>query len=57
MESLRQRVEDVLLNRRPDATERLVEFAEQYKARRTALGRSLRDAARELAQVKKSKPF
>jgi len=31
--------------------------AEQYKARRTALGRSLRDAARELAQVRKSKPF
>ncbi|MEO1766578.1 methionine synthase [Thiobacter aerophilum] len=28
---LRQRVEDVLLNRRPDATERLVEFAERYK--------------------------
>lgn len=28
---LRERVEDVLLNRRPDATERLVEFAERYK--------------------------
>lgn len=28
---LLERVEDVLLNRRPDATERLVEFAEQYK--------------------------
>src|SRR5580698_3523208 len=29
---LLERVEDVLLNRRPDATERLVAFAEQYKA-------------------------
>ncbi|MGH8678654.1 MAG: methionine synthase, partial [Burkholderiales bacterium] len=29
---LLERVEDVLLNRRPDATERLVEFAETYKA-------------------------
>src|SRR5262249_56884626 len=30
---LRERVEDVLLNRRPDATERLVEFAETVKRR------------------------
>lgn len=29
---LLERVEDVLLNRRPDATERLVEFAEQFKS-------------------------
>jgi 5-methyltetrahydrofolate--homocysteine methyltransferase len=29
---LRERVEDVLLNRRPDATERLVSFAESVKA-------------------------
>src|SRR5512142_2801391 len=28
---LRERVEDVLLNRRPDATERLVRFAEKIK--------------------------
>jgi 5-methyltetrahydrofolate--homocysteine methyltransferase len=28
---LRERVEDVVLNRRPDATERLLEVAEQYK--------------------------
>ncbi len=28
---LRERVEDVLLNRRPDATERLIEFAETFK--------------------------
>jgi 5-methyltetrahydrofolate--homocysteine methyltransferase len=30
---LRQRVEDVLLNRRDDATERLIEFAENIKAK------------------------
>jgi 5-methyltetrahydrofolate--homocysteine methyltransferase len=30
---LLERVEDVLLNRRPDATERLVQFAETYKAK------------------------
>jgi 5-methyltetrahydrofolate--homocysteine methyltransferase len=30
---LKQRVEDVLLNRRPDATERLVELGEQLKTR------------------------
>jgi 5-methyltetrahydrofolate--homocysteine methyltransferase len=29
---LLEHVEDVLLNRRPDATERLIEFAESYKA-------------------------
>jgi 5-methyltetrahydrofolate--homocysteine methyltransferase len=30
---LRERVEDVLLNRRPDATERLVQFAERVQAK------------------------
>ncbi len=30
-EELRERVEDVILNRRPDATDRLLEIAEQYK--------------------------
>jgi 5-methyltetrahydrofolate--homocysteine methyltransferase len=30
---LRERVEDVLLNRRPDATERLIEFSETVKAK------------------------
>ena len=29
---LRERVEDVVLNRRPDATERLVTFAESFKS-------------------------
>ncbi|MCL6523491.1 MAG: methionine synthase [Thermoflavifilum sp.] len=32
-EELRQRVEDVILDRRPDATERLMEYAEQVKAK------------------------
>ncbi|MEV8519642.1 methionine synthase [Dyella marensis] len=31
---LRERVEDVVLNRRPDATERLLEIADNYKARK-----------------------
>ncbi|GLQ51156.1 methionine synthase [Dyella flava] len=31
---LRERVEDVVLNRRADATERLLEIADQYKARK-----------------------
>ncbi len=30
-DELRERVEDVILNRRPDATERLLEIADQYK--------------------------
>jgi 5-methyltetrahydrofolate--homocysteine methyltransferase len=39
---LLERVEDVILNRRADATERLVEFAETFKGRK-------KDAAEELA--------
>ena len=31
---LLEHVEDVLLNRRPDATERLVNFAENFKGQR-----------------------
>ncbi len=31
---LRQRVEDVVLNRRPDATDRLLEIADRYKGRK-----------------------
>src|SRR5690349_10581029 len=31
---LRERVEDVVLNRRPDATERLLEIADRYKAKK-----------------------
>jgi 5-methyltetrahydrofolate--homocysteine methyltransferase len=33
---LRERVEDVVLNRRPDATERLLEIAERYKSKKGA---------------------
>jgi len=35
---LRERVEDVLLNRRDDATERLVDFAECVKAKGKSTG-------------------
>jgi len=35
---LRERVEDVILNRRPDATERLIQYAEQLKAAGMARG-------------------
>jgi 5-methyltetrahydrofolate--homocysteine methyltransferase len=31
---LRERVEDVILNRRDDATERLLEIAEKFRARK-----------------------
>ena len=34
-DELRERVEDVLLNRRPDATDRLIEFASGYKQEAT----------------------
>ena len=46
---LRDRVEDVILNRRPDATERLLEIADQYKEGETA-------AAPEKAQEWRSWP-
>ncbi len=44
---LLERVEDVIFNRRPDATERLVEFAETFKGRK-------KDAAEDLAWRKGS---
>ena len=34
-QDLKERVEDVLLNRRPDATERLLAFADRYRGERT----------------------
>ena len=37
---LRERIEDVLLNRRPDATERLVTFADALKARQGGASRT-----------------
>jgi 5-methyltetrahydrofolate--homocysteine methyltransferase len=45
---LRERVEDVVLNRRRDATERLLEIAEQYKGKKgeSAPGAADRDAWR-----------
>jgi len=46
---LRERVEDVILNRRPDATERLVEYGEQLKASGAAGGGAGRGAAADLA--------
>ncbi len=48
--SLRDPVEDVILNRRPDATERLLEIAEQYKGeagKKTEADLSWRDATVE----------
>jgi 5-methyltetrahydrofolate--homocysteine methyltransferase len=41
---LRERVEDVLLNRRSDATERLLEIADRYKG-----GEKKKDAAKDIA--------
>ncbi|RMG40943.1 MAG: methionine synthase, partial [Planctomycetota bacterium] len=43
---LREYVEDVLLNRRPDATERLIEFAETVKQRATQQDDSQKNAWR-----------
>jgi 5-methyltetrahydrofolate--homocysteine methyltransferase len=46
---LRERVEDVVLNRRPDATERLLDIAGNYrKGKREAQGDDARDAWRAL---------
>ena len=45
---LREKVEDVLLNRRADATERLVELADEIKAQR--FGRRRRSQNRRVAQ-------
>lgn len=46
---LRERVEDVVLNRRPDATERLVEYGERLKAAGAAGGGAGRGAGVDLA--------
>ena len=43
---LRERVEDVILNRRPDATERLLEIAERYRDRPAATARPRSRVAR-----------
>ena len=44
---LRELVEDVLLNRRPDATERLVDIGEQLKAESRGHGRQPRSSEDE----------
>ncbi|HJU07279.1 MAG TPA: methionine synthase [Rhodanobacteraceae bacterium] len=52
---LRERVEDVVLNRRPDATERLMEIAERYKrgTRDSGLGTRDEHAWRQLPVAKR----
>ncbi|HLI17241.1 MAG TPA: methionine synthase [Rhodanobacteraceae bacterium] len=52
---LRERVEDVVLNRRPDATERLMEIAEKHKSGTRDSGLGTRDslAWRELPVAKR----
>ncbi|CDH44539.1 methionine synthase [Candidatus Contendibacter odensensis] len=40
---LRERVEDVILDRRPDATERLLEVADQYKDDSAAMGKGAKN--------------
>ena len=47
---LRELVEDVLLNRRPDATERLVDFGERLKAARRRRAADGREEGRGVAQ-------
>jgi len=46
--ALREMVEDVLLNRRQDATERLIEYAEKFKDQTRTLKESDKNAWREL---------
>ena len=46
---LLEKVEDVLLNRRPDATERLVDFAEALKAAETSVDGSAKEQKTEQA--------
>ena len=43
--ALRELVEDVLLNRRPDATERLVDFAEKVKVEGKSLSPRMKRGA------------
>ncbi|MDD3651880.1 methionine synthase [Immundisolibacter sp.] len=50
---LRERVEDVVLNRRPDATERLLEIAERYRGGAAASGPAQDLAWRELPVAKR----
>ncbi|MCW8972174.1 MAG: methionine synthase [Gammaproteobacteria bacterium] len=52
-EELRERVEDVILNRRDDATDRLLEIAEQYRGDGSAAARKEDLAWRELPVTKR----
>ncbi len=52
-EALRERVEDVVLNRREDATERLLEIADQYKGEGAAAAKQEDLAWRELPVAKR----
>ncbi len=52
-EALRERVEDVVLNRRPDATERLVEVAPEFKTGSGATAERQSDGWRELPVAKR----
>jgi 5-methyltetrahydrofolate--homocysteine methyltransferase len=52
---LRERVEDVLLNRRPDATDRLVEFAKSMSFRRETSASAKQQAWRELPVAERLK--
>jgi 5-methyltetrahydrofolate--homocysteine methyltransferase len=51
-EALKERVEDVVLNRRPDATERLLEIADQFK-KGAAKAEAVTEAWRELEVSKR----
>ncbi len=51
---LRERVEDVVLNRRPDGTERLLEIAERFRGGKTQASEDVRKLAwRELPVIKR----
>ena len=55
--NLRERVEDVLLNRRPDSTERLIELAEQIKTTTGSAGQSaIRDPQSAITDAWRSLP-
>ncbi len=52
-DELRERVEDVILNRRPDATDRLLDIAEKYRGDGKAKAKVLNDEWRKLAVEKR----
>ena len=52
-EELRERVEDVILNRRPDATDRLLDIAEKYRGDGKAKAKVVNDEWRKLSVGKR----